>query len=93
MDPLSVPAPSPPFDMATVAAALPGHPGLVRARADAETGLGGRMSPSVYNHKVSGMVADLTWDEVRGVVGLSLFVRLIRRSQGGLRGTFVMVPW
>ncbi|XP_043226730.1 F-box/LRR-repeat protein 7-like isoform X1 [Amphibalanus amphitrite] len=52
MDPLSVPAPSPPFDMATVAAALPGHPGLVRARADAETGLGGRMSPSVYNHKL-----------------------------------------
>ncbi|XP_043188259.1 F-box/LRR-repeat protein 7-like isoform X1 [Amphibalanus amphitrite] len=55
MDPLSVPAPPPPFDMAAVASSLPslpGHPGLVRARADTSTGgPGGRMSPSVYNHK------------------------------------------
>ncbi|XP_037092613.1 F-box/LRR-repeat protein 7-like isoform X2 [Pollicipes pollicipes] len=52
MDPLSVPAPPPPFDMSTVAAALPGHPGLARAKTDGETCLGGRMSPSVYNHKL-----------------------------------------
>ena len=55
MDPLSVPAPPPPFDMSAVASSLPsmpGHPGLVRARADTTAGgPGGRMSASVYNHK------------------------------------------